>query len=553
MHKTAAEIDHKHSIMDRSRAIVLSAQEAGIVIVDKVAEASAESGLTDALKTRVVDPATEVANAVLASPHVVKARELLERTYGDAREKFKPYFRAADAHELLRNTKAELAYVSACMLQVDSSESYRLADQFGRAVTAKIAGIGTTAALLALVSSLGTASTGTSIATLSGAAATKATMAWVGSMVGGGMAAGAFLTGGLSIVVGLGAYKALSSERRAFESLSMLEARLVESCWLLMSVCDSYLAMDASEFKSRDAKFLLEESLRPLYDELVDNTGVLCQPLDNKHAIAFRQHILTDFRRVVIDGFEAWLAGPTGLEFQKLSAEAFIGGVFYALMTRHALDDSIESQLVLDALRRSSLKLNDASEDSLGDYLRGQSEDGLKHVADSVKGIYHELMWVKRYNATHASTYAEVFPETNHPGADVVVRDSVTHEKLEEIQLKAVAGTSHVTEHLNRYPGTRIDVTDEVAEKMNGQGVGNSGFSNEALGTTMHQSVDHLHDHTILDRAENSALLAMGIGSAHEFIDMLRGVRRFPEAVINASAKAATAAGATALTALLFT
>lgn len=67
------------------------------------------------------------------------------------------------------------------------------------------------AATLGLVATLGTASTGTAIAGLSGAAATNATLAWIGggslAAGGGGVAAGsAIMTGGVAvIVIGVGA------------------------------------------------------------------------------------------------------------------------------------------------------------------------------------------------------------------------------------------------------------------------------------------------------------------------------------------------------------
>lgn len=72
--------------------------------------------------------------------------------------------------------------------------------------TASVAGAGTAAGVLTLVGAYGTASTGTAISALSGAAATNASLAWLGggsvAAGGGGVAAGtAVLTGGVIIVV----------------------------------------------------------------------------------------------------------------------------------------------------------------------------------------------------------------------------------------------------------------------------------------------------------------------------------------------------------------
>jgi hypothetical protein len=82
------------------------------------------------------------------------------------------------------------------ILQISPEESSHLGRQFGRAVTAKITGATSTTALLAIVATFGHAGTGAAISGLSGAAASSAKLAWVGSVVEGGVAAGALLTGG---------------------------------------------------------------------------------------------------------------------------------------------------------------------------------------------------------------------------------------------------------------------------------------------------------------------------------------------------------------------
>ncbi|MDM0116599.1 hypothetical protein QTI66_31120 [Variovorax sp. J22R133] len=46
--------------------------------------------------------------------------------------------------------------------------------------------------------------------------------------------------------------------------------------------------------------------------------------------------------------------------------------------------------------------------------------------------------------------------------------------------------------------------------------------------------------------------IALGIASTTELVQLLRGERPFPTAVLNVATKVATAAGATAVTAFLF-
>ena len=556
----AKQLDGQYKLTEQFNQVYGAAEVALTDAAANLATASRESGLTAAVDKYVVTPvvsaAGECSEAVARNEKLQEAltfgAAFSQRAYSDLRQAIKPYFQATNTHELLRNTKVELAYVSACILQVTSGESSVLAGQFSRALTAKLAGAGSTAALLALVGSVGSASTGTAIASLSGAAATKATLAWVGGMVGGGMAAGTVITGGVGLVVVMAAYKGLQSTRRPFESLSELEQRLVQSCWLLMAICDSYLEKSLSDFKAKDARALLDESLRPLYVELSNHVDVLCAPLDAKNSMAFKHHVLVDFRRVVLNGFDDWLSDAAGLNLGQEAFESLLAGMFYALMTRHPLDDSLESGLMLEALRRSTTRLASASEDELGDYLREHDEESLKKIAVNVKGIYHELAWVEHYNATHTGTTANVFEETNHPGADVEIRDSSSHEVIAEIQLKAVNTASHVHEALRRFPDTPVYATDETASAMGSEHVTSSGFSNDTISSTTDQDLTAVHDHTVANRAGQAGFLAFGVGSTREFLAMLQGKKAFPDAVLKTGTTVATVTVTTALTALLF-
>ena len=74
------------------------------------------------------------------------------------------------------------------------------------AVAAKLGALGVAGGLSGLLT-FGTASTGTAIGALSGAAATTAKLFWVGSLVGGGVTVGAGLIGAASLLGGYFAAK----------------------------------------------------------------------------------------------------------------------------------------------------------------------------------------------------------------------------------------------------------------------------------------------------------------------------------------------------------
>jgi len=207
---------------------------------------------------------------------------------------------------------------------------------------------------------------------------------------------------------------------------------------------------------------------------------------------------------------------------------------------------------VLEGLRRSTGDLHDATQEQLGDYLRLQSPEELRGVAANVKGIYHELWYVEQYNATHEDTRAQIFGATNHPGSDVQIVNVDTGQVVREIQLKAVESSAAVNMHFERYPEIDVLATDEVAATIHDSRVDASGFANTKLDSDVVSHLDGLRDDTIATRTADAALTGLGIASTAELIQMLRGERRFPEAVMNTAAKVGTVAGATALTAILF-
>jgi hypothetical protein len=552
----AQQADQRHDFsgktgvaMKAATAAMLQAKEAAERMAEESGFSARRRAAGDAIKASVADPAAALYKKHELDKRLQSAGKVLEHGYGAARSIIKPYFSANNADELLRNSRNELNYISACIMQISAGEAETAAGQFGAAIVSKITGVATTGALLALVGAFGTAGTGTAIASLSGAAATNATLAWVGSLLGGGMAAGAVLTGGLSIVVGLGAYKLLGSERRAFESLLDVEQRIVQCCWLLISILDDLLADETRSIDADIATGLLNNTLLPLQALLTEHAPTICGNLDVKNAVAFRQHALVDFQRVVIDGFNQFIESGSAAKSSR-DYEYVIGGVFYALLTHTAVDGSVESQLVLDALRRSTSRLDGASEAELSDYLDGYEADQLKGIANNIKGIYHEVLWVHQYNGTHIDTYAVLFDATNHAGADIEIRSSGTHEKLDAIQLKATDSVAYVKEHQERYPDIDVLVTNETAARMSD--VHASGIDNAEITAQVNSNLEAIAANTVGGRVLNSAELAAAIAAGGDLIAMLNGKKDFPQSVGDTLKRVGAASAATAITAYLF-
>lgn len=189
--------------------------------------------------------------------------------------------------------------------------------------------------------------------------------------------------------------------------------------------------------------------------------------------------------------------------------------VVIAVTLQRLVDDStrfwsVEERLVLDALRRSSASLRDADVGELAAYVAALDAGQLRGVASNIKGIYHELLYVHASNAEGGEAVAGVFGATNHAGADV--QFVVDGDVIREVQLKAVASSAPILEHLARYPEIEVLATSEVADKM--AGVASSGLSNEKLTASVDQVFSSLPgDGALRELGEGVAISALVSGA----------------------------------------
>jgi len=145
---------------------------------------------------------------------------------------------------------------------------------------------------------------------------------------------------------------------------------------------------------------------------------------------------------------------------------------------------------VMDAMRRSKNELSVASPEDLGKWLAGMDESQIGGVVSNVKGIYHEMEFVRLENEDGDSVYASLHGSTNHQGTDVLFTDIDTGATWDS-QLKATNDTSYVQDWIDEHPDGEILVTEELAEKMD---LPSSGLSNEQITTDTENVVDKLVD-----------------------------------------------------------
>jgi len=188
------------------------------------------------------------------------------------------------------------------------------------AVFGKAAGALTVGGLTAGVATLGVASTGTPIAALSGAAATSATLFWVGSLVGLGVAAGSVILGGVGIgsgiAVGIGARRKLVGKPRREGALQDYERDILSASGVLIDAVDKQMASGDTPSPAH-MRLLAEQALLPLADQINQHWDeaslrhhgkVGCRPF-KKTLAALHRHRLnlcrTELRRIAVAAIEA--------------------------------------------------------------------------------------------------------------------------------------------------------------------------------------------------------------------------------------------------------
>lgn len=200
-------------------------------------------------------------------------------------------------------------------------------------------------------------------------------------------------------------------------------------------------------------------------------------------------------------------------------ASVVIAVTFQRLIEDAVREWTLEEELVLQALRRSTAALQTATARELSDYLSSLSQGQLRGVASNVKGIYHELLFVQAENGDWDSVAAKVKEFTNHPGGDVEF--IVDGDTIGEVQLKAVNSEAQVLEHLARYPEIDIRVTEEVAARM--PGIESSGFSNNELTRDVYDRLAELQGDGLIDEISEGLASSSLVSSAIIAGKALRG------------------------------
>ncbi len=150
-----------------------------------------------------------------------------------------------------------------------------------------------------------------------------------------------------------------------------------------------------------------------------------------------------------------------------------------------------EENIILEAMIRSSNKITDLeSAIKFAKTTAAKGTESLMGAANNIKGIAHELIYVKTENEDGDTVYAFLHEDTNNPQFDVLTINTETGEQNWE-QLKTTMNSDHIKNWIEKYPGSEgsLKVNVEMANKL---GFDTSGVSDKELTIDVNNFLDKI-------------------------------------------------------------
>lgn len=177
------------------------------------------------------------------------------------------------------------------------------------------AGVGTALGAWALVSTLGTASTGAAIGSLSGVAATNATLAWFGGGAlaagGGGMAAGTAVLGGIVMLPAL-VLTGIFSHIKASKQIQEIERKMLDVLKTIDQIHENVLQMELIEKRSKELIIAIEKFQETFQHEI---------------EMVYKQIYPIPFLSQLMKSFKKYVLRRNYFSDQDLQHISYIGGI----------------------------------------------------------------------------------------------------------------------------------------------------------------------------------------------------------------------------------
>lgn len=288
------------------------------------------------------------------------------------------------------------------------------AERIVRSLAAKLGFAGATVGLFSIASIFGTASTGTAISTLSGAAFNSAALYWIGGGVS--MALGGWIVFLFSLLIGVISYfialltlRKFTGKKRKLKHLDDQEKRVVETLTLI-AVSFRKQADQRRRLDPTSASMLHDTVFQQLSRELTACLEkVASWPTNPRERLKKQAVIIRELRAFLFS-----IVPPERNHLRKLSGAKranIVPVTILKLLSNPVPSISAEEMLVLEALRRTNKrKLKKASLEVLSEYARLERIDRLADQIEKVKRGYRKLTTRSKGEST-SEEYVLAFEE----------------------------------------------------------------------------------------------------------------------------------------------
>lgn len=143
-------------------------------------------------------------------------------------------------------------------------------------------------------------------------------------------------------------------------------------------------------------------------------------------------------------------------------------------------------QAVLAALRRSHTELTNVPLEDIQAYLQGFDEQQIVGLVSTVKGMLHDIEFVRLDHEDGDSLYAAYLDQHDHTDFDVLLADQHSGESW-QLQLKAIEGTGTGKDWIAAPPEETLLATEEIATELS---LENTTFSTKELTQSVEEAID---------------------------------------------------------------
>ena len=369
-----------------------------------------------------------------------------------------------------------------------------------KAFAGKVGAAGASAGMFSMASMVGSASTGTALGTLSGAAFSSASLAWFsGGITFWGMTKvtiGTIVIGVVSFIVWIVflitigiLLKKLFGKSREFSELEEKEKNIVSVC-LELAKAFRLKDKEGKSLNPLEVEALYGEALKPLCEELEEfERRTKSWPYMAKIRLKKSIKTLKEVKDFLKNSYK--FIGNSYKHVPNVTV-GVVSAVTIKLLSEIPTTFDANEEKVLEALRGSTNDLpDDANVEEISKYLKELKPDQLKGLVSNITGKYHELRYEMFINSQDNNLRAELFDEYNHPGSDIKLINTDTGE-VKEFQLKATNYLSYIKEHNKKYKDIEVLATEEVA--ADAPDIVSTGFYNKDLREEVEDTLDKVED-----------------------------------------------------------